>query len=84
MTYSSSFLTNASNAPLSRMPGYALVDSSIRLARDDDRWELALIGKNLTNQWVFVASPDVPFTNGDRFASIGRGRELMVRVGFKY
>lgn len=94
VSYSSSFLTNASSAPQSRMPSHALVDATLRLARDDDRWEIALIGKNLTNQWVFIASPDVPFTGtdfgivpgvlGDRYAAMGRGRELMVRVGFKY
>lgn len=94
VNHTSSYLTNASAAPQSRMPSYTLVDATVRVGTADDRWELALIGKNLTEEWVFVASPDVPFTGtspgvvpevlGDRFASIGRGRELMLRVSFKY
>jgi iron complex outermembrane receptor protein len=94
LNYTSSFLTDASSAPQSRMPSFTLVDASARIGAADDRWELALIGKNLTNEWIFVASPNVPFTGsnpgvvpevlGDRFAAIGRGREIMIRASFKY
>jgi len=93
-TYSSSFLTDATNAPQSRMPKYALLDASLRLGEADDLWELALIGRNLTDKYYYVAAPNVPFTGsgtgtaagvlGDRFASVNRGREVMVRVSYKF
>lgn len=92
--YSSSFLTDATSAPNGRMPSYTLIDSSIRLGDQNEVWELALIGRNLTNKYYWVASADVPFTGsgtgtaagvvGDRFAAVSRGREIMVRLSYKF
>jgi iron complex outermembrane receptor protein len=94
VNYSSSFLTDATSAPQSRMHKYALVDATARIGDADDAWEIAVIGRNLTNQRYWVASPNVPFTGsgtgtdagalGDRFASISRGREIMVRGTVKF
>ena len=94
VTYSSSLLTDATSAPQSREPKYTLVDATARLAETHDRWELAVIGRNLTNRRYFVASPSVPFTGsgtgtpagvlGDRFASVSRGREVMLRATYKF
>ena len=80
--------------PFSKMPKYALVDATARIGDADDRWELAVIGRNLTDKWYYVASTDVPFTGGaaggttgvlgDRYASVSRGREVMVRVSYKF
>jgi len=93
-TYSSSFLTDASSAPQGRQPKYTLLDASVRVGDANDRWELAAIGRNLSNKHYFVASPNVPFTGGgagtaagvlgDRFAVVSRGRELMLRVSYKF
>jgi iron complex outermembrane receptor protein len=76
------------------MPKYALLDATARIGDAEDRWELALIGRNLTNKFYYVASTDVPFTGGaaggttgvlgDRYASVSRGREAMVRVSYKF
>ncbi len=93
-TYSSSYLTDATSAPQSRMPKYALLDGTLRFGPSNDAWELALIGRNLTDKRYFVASPNVPFTGsgtgtaagvlGDRYAALSRGREIMARVSVKF
>jgi iron complex outermembrane receptor protein len=92
--YNSSFFTDVTANPFSKMPKYALVDATARIGDADDRWELALIGRNLTDKWYYVASTDVPFTGGlpggttgvlgDRYASVSRGREVMVRASYKF
>ncbi|WP_157219426.1 TonB-dependent receptor [Flavisphingomonas formosensis] len=92
--YSSKIFTDVTNAPGGVMPHYALLDATVRLSQADDRWELAFIGRNLTNKFYYVASTDVPFTGsaaggatgvlGDRYAAVARGRELMARVTYKF
>lgn len=91
--YSSSMLTDATSAPDGRMPKYALLDASLRVGEVNDKWEVALVGRNITNKYYYVASTDVPFTGsgtgtvggvpGDRFAAVSRGREVMVRLTYK-
>lgn len=49
--YSSSYFTNAFARPFSRQSGYAVLDGSITVRSDDNRWTIALIGKNLTNRF---------------------------------
>lgn len=96
-THSSSYLTDASNDPASRQKSYTLFDTAMRLGAKDDMWQVSVIGRNLTNKFIFVASPNVPFTPlgnagtgtangtlGDRFAYLGRGREILLQVAFKF
>ncbi len=90
VTYSDSYLTDASSAPNGRQPSYTLFDATARVFGPDNVWELAVIGRNLTDKYYFVASSLVPFAespNGnlsDRFASLSRGREIMLRVSYRF
>jgi iron complex outermembrane receptor protein len=94
VSYSASFLTDATSDPSGREPAYTLVDSNLRLSSEAGRWEVALVGRNLTNRHYWVSSNGAPFsgsntgtaagTLGDRFASVSRGREIMIRASYKY
>lgn len=90
LSFSDSYITNASSQPNSRSPSYTLLDASVRLTEIDDKWEVALIGRNLTDKYYWVRSTDNPANSAnpsqlaDATASVSRGRELMLRVGFKY
>lgn len=90
ITYSDSYITNAASQPRSRSPSYTLLDASVRVAEVDDRWEVALIGRNLTDKYYWVRTSDNPANSvrptqlADSTASVSRGREIMLRVGFKY
>jgi iron complex outermembrane receptor protein len=90
LTFSDPYITNATSQPRSQSPGYTLFDASVRLAQVDDNWEVALIGRNLTDKYFWVRATDNPanaVTPGrlaDQQASVSRGREVMLRVGFKY
>ncbi len=94
-SHSDGYFTDVVNAPGGYQKGYELYDASIRLATTNDRYELALIGRNLSDKYYFVRSTDIPFTgsapgaslNGtlaDTGAYVSRGREIFLRltVGF--
>jgi len=93
-THSSSYLTDLSSAPASRMPHYTLVDASLRLSDASDKWAIALVGRNLEDKLYWVASPGAPFTGsgqgidnaviGDRFASVSRGREILLQLSYNF
>lgn len=48
-TYSGDFYPQPEEPPQSLQKSYWLIDGQVRLFRQDDRWELALIGRNLTD-----------------------------------
>ncbi|MBF7014731.1 TonB-dependent receptor [Novosphingobium sp. HR1a] len=56
--YSSSYLTSAFGSPLSRQGSYINLDAQIHIRTADERWELALLGKNLTNRFVVTGVTD--------------------------
>ena len=58
--YSGAYLGSSFGEPLSRNSSYVSLDASIRVRTDDSRWELALIGKNLTNKFYFNSILDAP------------------------
>lgn len=83
LSYSSWFWTEGKNNPLSRQDGYVLVDASIALYSDDSGWDLAFIGRNLTNKiYAFRASEDPisPAGSTDLFANVNTPRQLMLQL----
>jgi iron complex outermembrane receptor protein len=62
IAYSDEFLTDSSLAVFLTQPSYSKIDARIGVAQSDGRWELMLIGNNLTdelilnNGQVFVAN----------------------------
>ncbi|WP_327753891.1 TonB-dependent receptor (plasmid) [Sphingobium sp. SJ10-10] len=95
ISHSDSYYTDTTNTPGGVQKGYELVDASLRFGQEQQGWEVALIGRNLTNEYFFVRSSDTPFTGtspgaslngvlGDTAASVGRGRELMIRLSYKF
>jgi len=111
-SHSDKYFTDTTNTPGGIQGGYELYDATVRVSPTDDRWELAFIGRNLTNTHYFVRSSDTPFTGtapgcnvapgayatsigcgastgqtplrADTAASVSRGRELMLRVSYRF
>ncbi|SCW53252.1 Outer membrane receptor proteins, mostly Fe transport [Sphingobium faniae] len=73
---------------------YATVDASLRIGPSSGKWEVALLGKNLTNKYYMLATDDAPNTGGVSgtlvearadsygFASMPRTVELQLSVKF--
>ncbi len=58
--YSSSYLGSSFGEPLSRQQKYVSLDASLRVRTADEHWELALIGRNLTNNFHISGILDAP------------------------
>jgi iron complex outermembrane receptor protein len=74
---------------------FTKVDASVSISGPDDRWTLALIGKNLTNALVVTSANDIPFTGGtgtgtntgvlaDMSAFVENPREIILELSLKF
>lgn len=58
--YSSSYLLSPFGNPLDRQGAYTSYDAAVRLGAADKRWEIAVIGKNLSNEYILTYGQDAP------------------------
>ncbi len=91
--YSDSYLPSAFNNPLSRQDSYVTLDAGIRFGAEDKGWELAVIGKNLTNEFYVTGVVDGPSTPvasspaGTKADQLGFGtlpRTVMVQASVRF
>ncbi|UZW56427.1 TonB-dependent receptor [Sphingobium sp. JS3065] len=69
--YSSGYLASGFAQPDSRQGSYATLDASVRFGAEDGRWELAVIGKNLTNQFYIQGAFDAASTGAGTGTAAG-------------
>lgn len=90
-SYTSSFFTDTNDNPLSKQKGYWTLDANLRLTSHDNLWEVALLGRNLTNEHPYQgtfalfttggpAGTAGPTFNADRVGGVGRGRQLSIQI----
>jgi iron complex outermembrane receptor protein len=94
LRYSSAYLATPFGNPLAHQPSYVTLDAALRLKSANSRWELALIGKNLTDKYVAYSIADVPTTGGgtgtpggfrsDLYAVPNLPRTIAVQATWKY
>ncbi|MCW1384485.1 TonB-dependent receptor [Novosphingobium sp. KCTC 2891] len=71
---SSSYLGSGFGDLTTRQKAYAVLDAGIRVGAADDRWQIAVLGKNLTNKFYFTGGGTAPLTGsgtGTNHAVIG-------------
>ena len=83
-SYSNSFLTDPSSDPNGRHPNYQQYDASVNVQSPDEAWQLALIGKNLSDKHLYFTTYNVPFGGGDRQGGTSRGREVLMQLTWKF
>ncbi|WP_439569798.1 TonB-dependent receptor [Sphingopyxis sp.] len=91
--YTDGYFTDTTLGPGTIQDSYWLVDASIGY-RTNSGLELALIGRNLTNEYYFQRTTDAPFTGSgtgtaagvraDTLGYVGRGRELSLRLSYRF
>lgn len=85
VTYSAAYYTLFTISPFAYQESYAKVNASIRLYSDDDRWEFAVIGRNLGNKRVLGGSADKPGGRaGDVYSYSPRTREITFQVTSRF
>lgn len=78
--YTSGYWLLENQNPVGWQKGFARLNATVRLHQVDEKWELALIGRNLTNKWYGIAGAEKPFGTPDAvWVNVGRPRELMVQ-----
>lgn len=62
--YSGSYLATGFGNRASEQKSYVSLDAGIRFGSEDERWQIGLIGKNLTNRFYVSGGVDGPSTGG--------------------
>ncbi|AUW60302.1 ligand-gated channel [Sphingobium sp. SCG-1] len=62
--YSDSYLASGFGALDSRQSSYVTIDAGVRVGPENESWQVALIGKNLTNRFYVTGAVDGPSTGG--------------------
>lgn len=93
-TYSSGYETGGERTPGTRQDSYAMFNASVSVSSPDDAWSLALIGRNLTNEYTLTNGGTSPFTGGgegtpfatrgDSIAYVRPGRTIAVEATINF
>ena len=92
-TYSSAYSANLRQSPYDLQKAFTKLNASLRLFSQDDRWEVSVIGRNLTDEYTFNASAPITLTGGgsgittavpgDQSAVVSRGREVFLKLTWR-
>lgn len=63
--YSDSYLGSSFGDRRTRQPSYAVLDANLHVGAESGRWEVALIGKNLTNHYYLLGGGTAPLTGAN-------------------
>lgn len=81
----SGYLTQVPNTPGSAQKAVFRWDASVRFGPSDERWSLALIGRNLTNQYYVGATTDKPGgVRGDIYGQVIRARQIALEATARF
>lgn len=71
--------------PAQTQSAYVTLDARVALAGADDRWEVAVIGRNLTDKLIRSWANDLPVvTNNNYFAHLDRPRNIAVQLRYSF
>ncbi|NIB40362.1 TonB-dependent receptor [Pseudomaricurvus alkylphenolicus] len=80
LIYSDSYLTSPSLDPRTEQDSYTKINARLSLGSTDGNWELALIGKNLTDESILTYSAEVPTSS--LLVSAATGAQGLAYYGF--
>lgn len=83
VSFSSSYNVNADKDPFTQQKGWQLFDVRLGVGDIDGKWELAFVGKNLTNEKIVGSATDVVASPGSFAKTIERGRTLAIQARYK-
>lgn len=83
-SYRTNYNLGLSNDPQQVQEGHGLLDGRIALAPTSERWQVAVFGKNLTNERYSDYGTDAPSVAGVRFRDLARPRQIGVELGVRF
>ena len=82
--YSDWYYTEGDNDPESVQGSYTKLNARIALSDVDNRWEIALMGRNLTDEETFNGTLDVPLVEGSHIAFMEPPRTIGVQAKYSF
>lgn len=88
--YSDGYWSSDTKAPSTYQDSFFRFNASVSLAADNDRWRLAMIGRNLSNKYFLQYGMDrtggasIPGAIGEQRGYVARGREVLLQASFRY
>ncbi len=85
INYSDEYFNTGDLDPIyAQQEAFTKVDVRFSLGSAEGDWEVALIGKNLTDELTSDNSNDQPLVPGNGFASTNRGRSVAVQFSYRF
>lgn len=85
INYSDDFFVAADLDPIyGFQPSYTTIDLRLSLGAQDGMWDLALVGKNLTDELISGNNDDQPLVNGQGFAQTNRLRSYALQATYRF
>lgn len=88
VTFSDDFITAQNNDPATQQDSYAKINARIALAGADSSWEIALLGRNLTDERVVPYTNPTPLSGSfnvkSEYGFVERPRSVALQGSFKF
>ena len=85
INYSDEFFVASDLDPIyAQQDSYTKYDLRVSLGSQDGSWDVALIGKNLSDELISGNSNDQPLVNGNGFASTDRLRSYAIQASYRF
>jgi outer membrane receptor protein involved in Fe transport len=83
--HTSSYMTSEAGDPHANQPAFWRLNANAKIAAEDDKWELAVIGRNLTNSYIRVIGNDKVFSTAGQITVYSvRPREIVLQGTVKF
>lgn len=82
--YSDDYVASNTQAPFHVQGSYEKYNAGILLFPSDEKWSVALIGRNLSNEKVLLTMQDRPGGIGDARGTLNRPREVLIEVTTRF
>jgi iron complex outermembrane recepter protein len=84
LNYKDEFFTSPDLSETSLQDSYVKVDARLAFATIDDRWELAIYGRNLTDETTYTFSLNAPLSAGIQASWVEEPRVIGAQVRYKF
>lgn len=84
VSFSDEYLVNSDNDPIAVQDAHSKQDVRVGIRRADERWEVAFIGKNLSDEITTGYINDIPATPGSNWALVDPPRTFTLQAKLKW
>ena len=84
VSYRDEMFTQGDNDPIDKLDSFTKWDARLGISSADEAWEVALIGKNLTDETYALFSGDTPFTGGSHGSPVALPRTVSLQGSYSF